>query len=808
MEGMISRREPEERGRGTAVDEGVRILVLDHRPENVATIRAALDGLGTEAVEAASAEEALRLLEQDEFAAVLLGRDELETARLIRTLRQVPLLFVAESAPYALGAVDFIPAPPHPDALRSKLGILVELYRCQKAARESRERYDTIAELAPVGVFHTGPEGNCLWVNPRWCELAGMGPDEALGRGWVNAIHPDDRARVFDECSLAAREGRPFRAEYRFLHPDGKITWVLGQAKTEGRGGGCVGTVTDMTALREAREALERRVEERTQELRREQDRVRLVIDQVPALIAYVDRDERYVYVNRGYETWFGRPAEAVRGKHVRDIVGPEPYERIRGPIEAVLRGELVGYEKEMPFRTGRRVVRAAYVPHRAATGEILGFVSLVTDITERKAEEERAKFLSEASAALSSSLDFEETIRKVSELAIGGIADGCVVDLAERGGLRRLTVAHRDPKKVAVARAYRERHPIDPDQPFGVPQVLRTGRSELYEQMPEEILRRSARDDEELCMLRELGITSCMVVPILGGGRILGALTLVSTRPDRTYGRVDLALAEELGRRAGLAVENARLYREVRILNEGLEERVKERTAELELALDELNAFAYTVAHDLRTPLRTMRRFSDVLLADHGEGLHPEARDFLGRIGAAAGRMDTLIQDLLSYSQVGRTAFQIVPVELDEVLRDALSELAQELDDRKGRIEIEEPLPRVLGDPTFLSQVFSNLFGNAVKFVPRDRAPRVRVWAEGRGDRMRIWIEDNGIGIDPAYRDRLFRVFERLQNDYPGTGIGLAIVKRAVERMGGSAGFEPGDGEGTRFWIDLRPAP
>jgi signal transduction histidine kinase len=165
------------------------------------------------------------------------------------------------------------------------------------------------------------------------------------------------------------------------------------------------------------------------------------------------------------------------------------------------------------------------------------------------------------------------------------------------------------------------------------------------------------------------------------------------------------------------------------------------------------------------------------------------------------------LIQDLLAYSRVTRSAIQSVPVEPRLLLADLMVQLAPEIKERQADVRIENDLGMVLADPVLLTQVFVNLLSNALKFVPRGTAPQVRIWAEPRDGFERICVEDNGIGIDLRYRERLFRLFERLDSEYPGTGIGLAIVKRAIERMGGRVGFESGATKGSLFWIDVRPA-
>ncbi|HEC33197.1 MAG TPA: PAS domain S-box protein, partial [Chloroflexi bacterium] len=211
----------------------------------------------------------------------------------------------------------------------------------------------------------------------------------------------------------------------------------------------------------------------------------------------------------------------------------------------------------------------------------------------------------------------------------------------------------------------------------------------------------------------------------------------------------------------------------------------------------------------DLRAPLRAMHGFSQALLEDYADRLDPTGQDYARRIVAAAQRMDTLILDLLTYSHLGRAEMRLGPVRLGCVVEQALAALEADIEERGTQVAVEEPLPQVAADHATLVRVVGNLLSNAIRFVAPDVCPRVRVWAEERGERIRLWVEDNGIGIPPQYHERIFRVFERLHGieTYPGTGIGLAIVKKGVERMGGRVGLESEIGQGSRFWIELGKA-
>ncbi|HYG24139.1 MAG TPA: ATP-binding protein [Verrucomicrobiae bacterium] len=250
---------------------------------------------------------------------------------------------------------------------------------------------------------------------------------------------------------------------------------------------------------------------------------------------------------------------------------------------------------------------------------------------------------------------------------------------------------------------------------------------------------------------------------------------------------------------------ERKKMEDELRAAQEHLEEVVAVRTAKLQESIAEHEAFSYSLSHDMRAPLRAMSSFSQILLAQYGDAVGPAGRDYMNRIKAAAERLDHLIQDVLTYSRVIRQAVTLQAVDLQRVIQQTIQE-RPELQPAASNIHIEEPLLPVMGHEASLTQCVSNLLTNAVKFVPRGTKPDVRVWTEPINNEVRLWIQDNGIGIDEKFHDHIFGIFHRLhtEQEYEGTGIGLAIVRKAVERMGGTFGVESRPGEGSRFWLQL----
>jgi signal transduction histidine kinase len=245
---------------------------------------------------------------------------------------------------------------------------------------------------------------------------------------------------------------------------------------------------------------------------------------------------------------------------------------------------------------------------------------------------------------------------------------------------------------------------------------------------------------------------------------------------------------------------------KELRRYADELESRVADRTARLQETISELEAFSYSVSHDLRAPLRAMQGYSQFLLSDYSHSLDETGRDYIERIRNAAARLDHLIQDLLTYSRVARAQIQLRPVDLEKLIREVLQAYPA-LQPPHADIEIRHPLLKVLAHEPSMTQCISNLLGNVTKFVPPGTKPRIIISTERRNNRVRVWFCDNGIGISAEHQQRIFRMFETIhqQHAYEGTGIGLAIVRKAVERMGGEVGVESEPGHGCRFWIDLQ---
>ncbi len=303
---------------------------------------------------------------------------------------------------------------------------------------------------------------------------------------------------------------------------------------------------------------------------------------------------------------------------------------------------------------------------------------------------------------------------------------------------------------------------------------------------------------------VRREGMIAFAGFPLMREDRLLGVVALFA---KHKLSPAEVNVFESVANLLAQALARKRAEQEAATLREHLESMVEERTVKLREAMEELEHFSYTITHDMRAPLRAMCGFGEVLLKECSNSMDPASRELMRRISDSALRMDHLITDALTYSRAAKDNGAIEPTDASALLRGIIESYPQ-LQRPQAEISVAENISRVMANEAGLTQCFSNLLDNAVKFVEAGKMPRVRVWAENRGEFVRFWFEDNGIGIDPEYHAKIFEMFERLNQTYSGTGIGLALVRKVVERMGGKVGVESAHGKGSRFWLEMRPAP
>lgn len=569
------------------------------------------------------------------------------------------------------------------------------------------------------------------------------------------------------------------------------------------------------------------------------------------------DMKKGKVFAGENLSRMFGLDYEVAKDGLSLEVflqaIHPSDRDRVAREIEKSVKDTTTTYESE--YRTINRDGDVRWVIARGRveyneSGEPVNFPGVVIDVTDRKSVENNLNFLTVASTQFSSSLDPKQTLSSIAKMVVPHMADWCAIDLLEDGNINRVATAHKDPKKVKWAQnLYEKQGKPQLDSPSGVPTVLRTGEVLYLPEIPDAMLVASAKDEEELTLMRDLGFSSAIIVPLKIADKAIGTISLISTESKIHYKQSDVEMAKALASRAALAVDNAQLYqaaqRELRerkilqsqleVTNEMLESRVIERTQQLVDTNDgleneirrrlkierelqeyskslarsnqELQDFAYVASHDLQEPLRKIQAFGDLLESEYREALG-DGEEYLSRMRNAASRMSTLIQDLLAFSRVSTKPQVMKQIDLNVIVDEVVGDLETSISSKQGVVVIAK-LPAVWADATHMRQLFQNLIGNALKFHKPDVPPSVSVSVRPRrkGDEFyEIYVKDNGIGFDEKYLDRIFSVFQRLhgRENYEGTGIGLAVCRKIAERYGGSIEATSKVNVGSTFIIKL----
>ena len=621
----------------------------------------------------------------------------------------------------------------------------------------------SILDTIDVPIVVVDRDGKVSRFNRAATATLGLSTSD-VGRLPRNSMALNELKELEKLCAQVIGEGVPCRTELRerdrwFLVQIAPCTGKVGEI------GGAVLTFTNVTAFRAS---MEQAIYER--------EYTKAILNTVNYPLVLLDCELRVQTANRAFYAMLGVSREATRGAVLCDL-GNQHWKSLslwtRLKTSFSDHNEVHGLEVEVEFPAiGRRtlLLDAGWLSRGGLQMRLLAF----RDITERKRMEEQLR-------------EREERYRKLFDLGPIAVyscdASGVICEYNKR----------------AAELWGRKPEPGDTDERFcgSFKLFRRDGTFMPHEQCPmADVLcgRIGGTYDAEVVIERPDGSRVIVIVniaPLVGErGEITGAINCFYDVTERNQTEEKLLQAkEQLTDQADM-----------------LERIVKARTAELIATNKELEALVYSIAHDLRAPLRGMEGFSAMLVEEAGAGLSDKSRQFANRIRKAAQCMDALLLDLLAFSQIRKGRIDLEPINLELGLKSVLRRLEPEMRKKKARVDADGPWPTVLAHSPTLMKVLMNLIGNALKFVAPGTQPAVRICAEERGQTVRLWVEDNGIGIPAGCEAQIFGVFTRLHGDkYPGTGIGLAIVKKAVECMGGHVGVESSLGQGSRFWFELR---
>jgi PAS domain S-box-containing protein len=713
--------------------------------------------------------------------------------------------------------------------------------------RESEQRFRLLVDgVKDYAIFLISPEGRVVTWNEGAQRLKGYTPEEIIGRSFTLFYTPEDREAGVPQrlLSEAAEHGRVEVEAWR-VRKDGTRFWadviITALRDDQDRLTGYAKVTRDLTERKEAEDARARAsreegaraaAEAHEAELRASRDQLAAILSGVAEGIMAQDRTGQIVYANDMAARLCGFPdaraflqasvPEVVRRFEIFDEHG-QPVPRQDLPAQRMLRGE-PARETILRFRlTGAHeedrwsVVQAT--PLRDASGRVEQVISIFRDFTERKRAEDTARFLAAVNLELTRSLDYEETLRRVADLAVPTLADWCAVDVIDdRGGLQRLGVAHVDPAKVRLAQELAARYPDTPSSTDGRWQVAKTQNPMLLGEITDDQIVAAARDAEHLAILRSLEMHSMIVVPLVARGQSLGTISLVAAESGRRYGPRELAVAEDLAVRAALAVDNARLYYEAQEqarVHVELNAALRSAMNQLEHSLRTRDEFLASAAHDLKNPLASMKGIAQLLqrrIRANDASIEPKLKgileEALKRIDNVASRATSQVEELLDIArmQMGRPLdLDLNPTDVVQLAREAIAE--QDTRSELHQLAVESELPSLIGlwDGRRLSRAIGNLLDNAIKYSPEGGPVRVRV--EQQDGAALLSIEDHGVGIPAEDLERVFQRFERGTNvigEISGTGIGLASARHIVESHGGSISATSAVGQGTTFVVRL----
>ncbi|HUQ19404.1 MAG TPA: ATP-binding protein [Gemmatimonadaceae bacterium] len=553
-------------------------------------------------------------------------------------------------------------------------------------------------------------------------------------------------------------------------------------------------------SLQEELEASSEELVERTAEAEAADKFSRSILSSISDPFIVQDADWRFRYINEAAEKVFlgsnKGDSKSLTGKRLWDV-----YPEIVGTV----------FEKEMK-RAAKERVPVTFEGFYRETGQWAmmfsyplpdgGLATQWKNITAVKKAEEAANYLVKASDTLASSLDYETTLSELARLVVPEFADWAAIEIVGNDGVpKQVAVAHVNPEKVRWAYELNKRYPPDPSAPTGVYNVLRTGQPEFYPEIPEEMLRAGAMDDEHLKIILELGFKSAMVVPLIAHDKTLGAMTLVTTTSEsgRRYTPSDLDLAVELARRAALAVDNARLHKAE------LEARQAAEAANLAKT-----QFLAVMSHELRTPLNAIAGYAELMRMGIRGPVTAEQQADLERIKRSQRNLLSLINDVLNYAKLeaGHIEFDSQKILLHSFLADIESLVTPQLQGKGLKYEYDECDGElaVTADEEKMRQIMVNLLSNAIKFTPAGGL--ITINCDISDGVVTIKVTDTGVGIPDDKINAIFEPFiqldRKLTSTHEGTGLGLSISRDLARGMGGELTAESVPGKGSTFSLTL----
>ncbi|GEM_PF-1862268 len=707
-----------------------------------------------------------------------------------------------------------------------------ELRQAQEEIKASRDAYIDLYDFAPLGYLTIADE-QIVEANLTAATLLGVERSALLQQPVTHFILPEDQdiyyfhRRRLTETQVPQMDRLRLRQGNSFFHARIESSVIVQHGKTAGYRMAIIDVseqVVAEEALHAAHAHLEQRVLERTAELeaanralqdeiterqrteealRQSEARFRLVLQDSAVVVFAHDRDLRYTAIHN--PTWYSS-AQDFLGKTDEELILPESAATLTAMKRQVLEtGTSMRKEAALQFDGETRWYDLKIEPQYDPDGSIIGIIGVATDITVYRQAMNIERLLADASEPLTRSLDPDERLRSLAHLIVSTIADICSIDTLNDNGMLIPTTAV-SPDITAASSEYRwtEPYAIDFNSSHLVAQILRNRQPLLLEGVEDTDLQAIAHDTEHRAYLRDLHITSCIGVPLVVREQPVGVLSMFTTGARQRYGRHTLAIAEELARRAALALENARLYAAEQQARAEAEEAVRVRDHMFRL-----------ISHDLKSPLATIRGYVQLLQRRiHVQNLADNERIMRGlkNIEAATMRMIRQAQELLDLAslQAGQPlTLTLEPIDLIALVRQVVDDSQQLSEEHSLLTQLTPARLTCAGDIARLERVLTNLLSNAIKYSPRGSSVFITVSREEEQgtNRAVVTVRDQGIGVPAEDLPRLFQPFQRGSNvvkTFTGTGLGLASTRQIIEQHGGEISVTSAEGAGTTFtfWL------
>lgn len=718
-----------------------------------------------------------------------------------------PVIRLAQAARRVTATRDYESGVPR--STGDEIGTLTDDFNAMVAAVKEREnalmessaRSRSILDSALDAILVCEQDGRILESNPAAEAIFGMAARDMPELRLSDLVLPPcggvhQSGDLLQGSLLTGATPLAPRAHCRGRRRDGTVFPVELTLTRVQRGAGnlFISFVRDITERHRADEAI-----------RRSEERFRSLVLASAQIVWSTDPEGRMVEPSPTWSEFTGQPADQAAGRGWLRMLHPEdlPGVEVRWAAAVKSRTQYVDEYRLQRRDGGFRRFQVRAIPIAGPDRRVDEWIGTCTDVTQQRQAEEELKRTADWLAALnrlgriiSSNLDlaavFDLLAQEMRALLTFDRA-ALVVLLPGRG---EWEVVHQWSRTSQIV-------PVGFRGPLAESALEWTARHK--QPLVENVL---GERWSEVHLARQIGMKSRVLFPLIFQEEVLGVF-LVSSQEPGTFAPDSVAFLQALSDQLAVALHNSRLYGDAQRVAEELERRVAERTRQLEDSNRELEAFSYSVSHDLRAPLRAMAGFSNILLNEYADRMPAEASRYAGRIQHAARKMGQLVDDLLAFSRLGRQALVFRAVDLAQVFRAVADELRSDYAGRSVELEIG-PMNLCRGDPSLLKQVAANLLSNAFKYTRGRHPARILVGqlSESEQGRVIYFVKDNGVGFDMRFASKLFRVFQRLHRteDFDGTGVGLAIVQRIIHRHGGRIWADSAVDVGTTFYFTLEP--